>query len=98
MGKTRAKFQVRCRLWATTACLMLILLAVCVQAVHVHAQGESSGATCLACVSAHTGVPVRAILSAVHLIAITSVLVLYELEIPSYEAFLPLFIRPPPSR
>jgi len=77
---------------------MLILLAVCVQAVHIHVDRESSGATCLACVSAHTGVPVASIVSSGSLIAITLVLVLHQPEVPSCEGTLPLFIRPPPSR
>jgi len=69
-----------------------------VQAMHVHAHESSTGTPCLACVSAHTNVPVAAVVTTVLLVAITSILVPSETAIPSVEAVLPLFIRPPPSR
>jgi hypothetical protein len=59
---------------------------------------EASGTTCLACVSAHTGVPIAAVVSSGFLIAITFVSVLGEPEVPNSQAVLPLFIRPPPLR
>jgi len=93
-----AGFEIRCKQWASTVFVMLVLLAVCAQAVHLHLDREPSSATCLACVSAHTVVPVASIVSSGLLIAITLVFVLHELEVPTCEAILPLFIRPPPSR
>ncbi len=96
--ETTAKSEFRWKLLASTAMVALILLAVCVQAVHIHTQSEPAGAICMACVSAHTAAPVAALASSVLLIAITLALVLHEFEVPSCESVLPLFIRPPPSR
>jgi hypothetical protein len=98
MMDTKTMFESRWQRWVLTACVMLVLFAIGVQAVHVHGKGEPSGATCLACVSAHTGAPVATIVSPVMLIALMLVLILHEFEVPSYEACLPLFIRPPPTR
>jgi hypothetical protein len=98
MMETSARFEFRWKWWAPTACIALILFAVCAQAVHVHTQSEPSGATCLACVSAHSGAPVSPVVSSAPLAASASVLVLPEPETSSYEAILPPFIRPPPSR
>ena len=98
MMEITARFELHCRKWASVAIVLLILFAVCVQAVHMHGKTEPSGATCLACVSAHTGAPVATIISPVLLIALMLVLILHEFEVPSFEACLPLFIRPPPTR
>jgi hypothetical protein len=98
MREETAKLELRWKTCASAICATLVLFAVLAQSVHVHAQAETSGAICPACVSAHTGTPVSPIVSSFSLFAIASVLVLPELEIPSCEAVLPLFIRPPPSR
>lgn len=98
MAQTLPSFELRCKKWTSTVFVVLILLALCAQAVHIHVDREPSGATCLACVSAHTGVPVASIVSSGLLIAITLVLVLCEPQVPNCEATLPLFIRPPPTR
>src|SRR5512140_1731490 len=83
MMEITARFEFRRRKWASIAIVVLILFAVGVQAVHVHSKGEPSGATCLACVSAHTGAPVATIVSPVLLIALMLVLILHEFEVPS---------------
>src|SRR3954451_19669378 len=98
MTQGLAKFEPRSKRWAWSVFVTLILFAVCAQAVHIHFDRELPGATCLACVSAHTGVPVASIVASGFLIAVTLVFVLHESEVPNFEAVLPLFIRPPPSR
>jgi hypothetical protein len=98
MTQPRGRFEFRYRRWVSTVFVMLILFAVCAQAVHIHADRERPGATCLACVSAHTGVTVASVVSSGFLVAVTFVFVLHEIEVPNCEAVLPLFIRPPPSR
>ena len=98
MTQSKATFEFRLNRGAWTVLVVLVLLAVCAQAVHIHVDREPSGATCLACVSAHTGVPVASVVASGFLIAITFVQALLEPEVPNCEAILPLFIRPPPSR
>jgi hypothetical protein len=98
MVETKVRLAFRSKPGISTAIIVLILLAVFVQVVHVHVQCEPSGTTCLACMSAHTAVPVTAFAGSVLLIAITLVLVHHQPGISHCEATLPLFIRPPPTR
>ncbi len=88
----------RSQRWALSACFVLIVLALALQAVHVHAFGESSGGTCVACVTAHSTAPVTAIFGLVLFVAVTWVLSLGTSRIPHCDTILPLFIRPPPAR
>ena len=90
------KSECRWHRWASTAFILLLLLAVGAQAIHVHVHESST--PCFACVSAHTNIPVAAVVNTVLLIAITSVVLHSETVAPSFESVLPLFIRPPPSR
>ncbi len=78
-------------------CVLLVLLAVGVQALHVHIGHEPAGSICLACVSARTGVPIPAVLDLMVLVAMSAALILGQTDVPIFEAGLHLFIRPPPT-
>jgi hypothetical protein len=83
--------------WFLRGCILLILLAVGMQLVHVHADNDFSGSICLACVSAHTSVPVARICFSAFLVALTLVVILGESTPGTCEPLLKYFIRRPPS-
>lgn len=82
--------------WFIHGCTLLILLAVGMQLIHVHAEDDFSGSICLACVSAHTSVPVAGTVLSEFMVAITFVIVQGESEPATYEALPKQLIRPPP--
>ncbi len=84
--------------WLIRGFVLLILLFVGMQLVHVHPDNDFSGSICLACISAHTSVPVASIVFAEFLVALTYVIVLGELHPVTCAPLLEHFIRPPPSR
>lgn len=86
------------RRWLAVVCMVCAVLLLSAQAMHVHPDDGVSSATCPICVSAHTSAPVSAVTAQLLLIAIASVVIAGELKTPNAESFLPLFIRPPPSR
>ncbi len=83
--------------WFMRAFALLILLAVCMQVAHVHSETFSSS-ICLACVSAHSSVPVAALVLPAFLVALTLVIIQGESAAPTHEALLKNFIRPPPCQ
>src|SRR6266851_3880422 len=90
----------RLQRWAASACVVLMLLIVGMEAVHAHSQASASNGSgiCLLCVSAQTSAPVASI-TAVEtlLIAIGVIAAVPERRRQTTLAALPLFIRPPPA-
>jgi hypothetical protein len=88
------------RYWLVLVCLLSFVLFVGLQAVHMHLlhpNDDLAGGTCLVCASAHTSATITIQLTQILLIAVASVAIVRAWSAPSYEAVLPLFIRPPPS-
>ena len=77
--------------------IALVLLALAVQAVHVHQPTASTDATCLICISAHTGAPVAVLTTLVMLTVIASLPMMRLFQAAKVDCTLPLFIRPPPA-
>ncbi len=87
----------RFKRWLLRAFALLIVLAVGMQVAHVHAAKDFSGSVCVACVSAHSSVPVAAIVLPAFLVAATFAFIVGESEPPTHEVLQDYFIRPPPS-
>jgi hypothetical protein len=85
------------RRWLAAICILFAALMLTAQAMHVHPDAGLSSSTCPICVSAHTSAPVAAITTQMLLVAIASIVIAGELQTPSAESILPLFIRPPPQ-
>lgn len=84
------------RPWLAVMCVLVVALLTA-QAMHVHSDDGLSVAKCQICVSAHSSAPVTAVMAQILLVAIASVVIVRQLQEPSADSVLPLFIRPPPS-
>ena len=85
--------------WLATAFVLLLLLTTAAQAADMCCSGADVAGcrTCVTCASMHGTTPAPAVAPQVRLVAVALVAIAHELNTPSYEASLPLFIRPPPS-
>jgi hypothetical protein len=82
---------------ATTAFVLLLLLTVGVQALHVDPLEGPSASPCMVCVSTQTNAPVAIVVTSVLLVEVASAFIPNDPAVPSFEATLSLFVRPPPS-
>lgn len=88
------------RRWISAFCLLLVLAAASLEAVHIHSGGAASRgseSSCLICMSVHANAPAITTHFLPVLSAVGVIVVVHETEAKGITGHLELFIRPPPS-
>jgi hypothetical protein len=80
--------------WIAPVSILLVVLMIGT-ALHVHAK-DLTAATCLVCVNARTSAPAAVVAAQVRLVTLAAAFVVRACRVPTSEASLLFFIRPPP--